>query len=122
MLTDSSGTERCQTATFLLLSRGFGNGAIAGGGQHSLALKNDGTVWTWGDNEYGQLGNNTNANSNVPVQVSDLAGVAAVAGGGIHSLALMNDATLRAWGYNGVGELGDGTWTDSKVPVRVTGP
>ncbi len=67
--------------------------AIAGGGAHSLALKKDGTVWAWGDNNFGQLGNGTtststtNADSNVPVAVSNLSKVKAIAGGSNHSLA-----------------------------------
>src|SRR5713226_4570780 len=62
--------------------------AIAGGEQHSLALKTDGTVWGWGNNTIGQLGNGTFTNSNTPAQVSGLSGVTAIAGGGLHSLAL----------------------------------
>ena len=79
--------------------------AIAGGGDHSLALKNDGTVWAWGWNGYGQLGNGTNTDSNVPVQVSSLTGIIAIAGGYGHSLALKNDGTVWAWGYNGMVNL-----------------
>src|SRR6266851_7500120 len=55
---------------------------------HSLALKSDGTAWGWGYNYYGQLGNNSTANSSVPVQVSGLSGVTAIAAGGYHSLAV----------------------------------
>jgi hypothetical protein len=84
-------------------------------------LKNDGTVWAWGYNNYGQLGNGTYSNSNVPVQVSGLTGVTAIAWGWWHSLALKNDGTVWAWGYNKQGQLGDGTKTDSNVPVQVSG-
>jgi len=95
--------------------------AVAGGVYHSLALKNDGTVWAWGYNYYGQLGNGTNghgANSNVPVQASNLTGVTAISGGYFHSLALKNDGTVWAWGENPNGNLGDGTNTVSNVPVH----
>jgi hypothetical protein len=92
--------------------------AVAGGGSHSLAVKSDGTVWAWGANWSGQLGNGTNTSSNVPVQVTGLSGVVAVAGGGNHSLALKSDGTVWAWGS---GLLGDGTTTNSNVPVQVTG-
>jgi alpha-tubulin suppressor-like RCC1 family protein len=95
--------------------------AIAGGGDHSLALKNDGTVWAWGGNYYGELGNGTNTDSNVPVQVSGLTGITAIAGGGGGSLALKNDGTVWAWGYNHQGQLGNGTNTNSNVPVQVAG-
>jgi hypothetical protein len=87
---------------------------------HSLALKDDGTVWAWGYNGYGQLGNGTNTDSNVPVQVSGLTGITAIAWGGSHSLALKNDGTVWAWGYNGYGQLGNGTNTDSNLPVQVS--
>jgi hypothetical protein len=93
----------------------------AGDGGHSLALKNDGTVWAWGDNEYGELGNGTNTNSNVPVQVSGLTGITAIAGGVVHSIAVKNDGTVWAWGNNGNGQLGNGTNTNSNLPVQVSG-
>ncbi len=67
-------------------------------GQHPLALKADGTVWAWGDNLYGQLGNGSNTDSSVPVQVAGLAGVVGIAagvGGGQHAGALKADGTVR---------------------------
>ena len=85
--------------------------AIAGGGYHSMALKSDGTVWAWGANYYGQLGDGSTTNRTTPVQVSGLTGVVAIAGGGNHSLALKSDGTVYAWGYNNRGQLGDGTTT-----------
>ena len=93
--------------------------SIAAGDNHSLSLCNDGTVRAWGANGVGQLGNGTNTDSNVPVQVSGLTGAVALAGGAYHSLALKNDGTVRAWGSNISGQLGNGTNTDSNVPVQV---
>ncbi|WP_068468393.1 PKD-like domain-containing protein [Candidatus Protochlamydia phocaeensis] len=98
--------------------------ATAAGGSHSLALRNDGTVWAWGRNFNGQLGDGTTLDSSLPVQVgggTPLTGVIAIAGGGSHSLALKNDGTVWAWGNNGNGELGDGTSIDSPIPVQVGG-
>jgi serine/threonine protein kinase len=95
--------------------------AIAGGGAHSLAVKADGTVWAWGFNQYGQLGNGSNADSYAPVQVPGLVNVIAAAGGEHHTLALKSDGTVWAWGRNRHGELGNGTNTDSNVPVWVSG-
>src|SRR6266478_1004430 len=96
--------------------------AVGGGqNQHSLALKSDGTVWAWGYNGQGQLGNATNTTSNTPVQVLGLSGVTAIAGGVFHSLALKSDGTIWAWGYNFYGQLGNGTNTDSNTPVQVLG-
>lgn len=93
--------------------------AIAGGDYHSLALKSNGTVWAWGLNGNGELGNGNYTDSNVPVQVSSLLGITAIATGGEHSLALKNDGTVWAWGGNGEGQLGNGTSTMSNVPVQV---
>jgi alpha-tubulin suppressor-like RCC1 family protein len=95
--------------------------AIAGADGHSLALKNDGTVWAWGFNSQGQLGNGNNTESHVPVQVSNLSGVAAIAAGRNHSLVRKNDGTVWTWGQNGTGQLGNGTLTNSNVPLQVTG-
>ncbi len=94
--------------------------AVAGGANHSLALRNDGTVWTWGANGNGQLGDGTTANSDVPVEVNGLSGVTAVAAGAYHSVALESDGTVWTWGYNGYGQLGNGTAADSDIPVQVT--
>ena len=97
----------------------------AGGGStgagHSLALKNDGTVWAWGFNGVGELGNGTNTDSNVPIQLSSLTGMIAIGCGCLHSIAVKNDGTVWTWGWNGFGQLGNGTNTDSNVPVLVTG-
>src|SRR5437899_168746 len=76
--------------------------AIAAGGEHSLALKSDGTVVAWGDDCCGE--------TTVP---ADLTGVVAIAGGGVHNLALKSDGTVVAWGYNGVGQ--------TTVPGNLTG-
>lgn len=97
---------------------------IATGGYHSLALKCDGTVWAWGDNLDGQLGNGTSTSSSYPIQVKNsdgtwLSNVTAIAAGGFHTLALKNDGTLWAWGYNEDGELGNGTNLNSNYPIQV---
>jgi alpha-tubulin suppressor-like RCC1 family protein len=121
-------------ATPAMLPNG-GVSAVAAGGSHSLALRVDGTVFAWGDNSYGQLGNGSPItpgplpDSSRPVQVGTRIGrktillsqVAAIAAGGDFSLALKKDGTVWAWGYNADGELGNGTTADSSVPVPVTG-
>ncbi len=93
--------------------------AIAGGGNHSLALKSDGTVWAWGYNGYGQLGDGTTTDRYTPVQVQNISDVVAIAGGADHSLALKSDGTVWVWGCNGYGQLGDGTTIDRYAPVQV---
>lgn len=94
---------------------------ISGGGEHSLALKLDGTIWTWGDNEYGQLGDGTTTDRSTPVQVSTLSGVVTISGGVFHSLALKSDGTIWTWGNNWYGQLGDGTTVERHTPVEVSG-
>jgi hypothetical protein len=95
--------------------------AIAAGGSHSLALKDDGTIWAWGNNSDGQIGDGSFNIRNRAVQVSGFGGtdVTAIAAGGSHSLALRSDGTVWAWGYNSDGQLGDGTTVRSNTPVRV---
>lgn len=95
--------------------------AIAQGSLHSLAVKNDGTVWAWGGNSSGQLGNNSTTDSLVPVQVSGLDNVYSIAAGSAHSLAIKNDGTVWAWGGNASGQLGNNSTTNSLVPVQVNG-
>jgi len=94
---------------------------IASGTNHSLALRSDGTVCSWGANSVGQLGNGTTTNSNTPVTVSGLTDVVSIAGGDAHSLALRADGTVRSWGSNDAGQLGNGTAPDSNMPVTVSG-
>jgi alpha-tubulin suppressor-like RCC1 family protein len=94
--------------------------AIACGAGHSLAVKSDGTVWAWANNDAGQLGDGTTTNRYSPVQVTGLSGVVAIAGGGAYSLAVKSGGTVWAWGDNGYGQLGNGTTNDnSTVPVQV---
>jgi alpha-tubulin suppressor-like RCC1 family protein len=93
--------------------------AISAGGFHSLFLKNDGSLWGMGDNEYGELGNGTTNNTESPVQVPT-GGTTAISAGGFHSLFLKSDGSLWAMGYNGYGELGDGTDNNVDNPEKIT--
>lgn len=92
---------------------------VSTGGGHTLVLKEDGTVWAWGNNHYGQLGNGTNKYSDKPVQVLNLNDIIAVSAGYDHSLALKMDGTVFSWGANYSGQLGNGTDINSNVPVPV---
>ena len=92
--------------------------AVAVGETHSIALKSDGTVWTWGRNDYGQLGV-AGGDQSTPVQVPSLSGVVAIAAGQQHTLALRSDGTVWAWGSNGYGQLGV-SGGSSVTPVQVT--
>ena len=91
------------------------------GNSHTLELKKDGTVWAWGDNRYGQLGNGTTEDSKAPVKVSGLDSVTAIAACFFQSVALKKDGTVWAWGYNGSGQLGNGSTENSATPVQVSG-
>ena len=93
--------------------------AIAAGYGHSLALKNDGTVWAWGFNGHGELGDGTTQTRTTPAQVSGIDGVVKIAAGHGHSLAVKRDGTVWAWGLNVAGQVGDGTTTDRLNPVQV---
>jgi alpha-tubulin suppressor-like RCC1 family protein len=95
---------------------------ISAGLTHSLAVKSNGTVWTCGDNSFGQIGvGAVSLPYNFHVQVEGLEGVIAVAGGDAHSLALKSDGSIWVWGKNTNGQLGNGTYDDSYVPVRLSG-
>ena len=82
---------------------------ISAGLNHTIALKTDGTLWAWGQNNGGQLGNGTNTNQNNPVQIGTANNWSQISAGRYHSLAIKTDGTLWAWGFNADGELGDGT-------------
>ncbi|HEX6873138.1 MAG TPA: cell wall anchor protein, partial [Micromonosporaceae bacterium] len=93
---------------------------IAASGTHSMALKTDGTVWAWGNNYQGMLGDGTTTNRSYPVQVVGLSGVTQIAAGGMHSLALRSDGSVWSWGANDRGQLGDGTWNSHSLAAPAT--
>lgn len=95
--------------------------AIAAGDQHSLAIRSDGTVWAWGRNWSGRLGDGTKDHRLAPVQVVGLTDIAFIAAGINHSLAVGRDGRVWAWGGNSHGQLGNGTTDESWVPVEVPG-
>lgn len=100
------------------------------GGFHSLALLADGSIRSWGYNEYGQLGNGSNTDNPAPQVVAGISNAIAISTGINHSLALLANGTVMAWGRNNFGQLGLGTPTGpetcsttvcSKNPVQVPG-
>lgn len=115
----AGGTDVTVTAP-----RGVTFTQVAAGGFHSLALANDGKIYAWGSNDYGQLGDGTITEQHESVQVQGPAGVkfTQIAGGLYYSVALGDDGNTYAWGENNYGQLGDGTNTDRHEPVRVQVP
>jgi alpha-tubulin suppressor-like RCC1 family protein len=94
---------------------------VSAGYLHSLALKEDGTVWAWGWNGLGQLGDGSVADRRTPVQVKGLTDIVSISAGAFHSLAVRRDGTLWAWGWNAFGQLGTGTTLDHVKPVQIPG-
>ncbi|MDP1884717.1 MAG: hypothetical protein Q8L10_05145 [Candidatus Moranbacteria bacterium] len=100
---------------------------IIPGINQTCALKIDGTVYCWGINNYGQIGDGTIIESHIPVQVHGvndsgfLSDISLVASGQNHNCALKTDNTVYCWGYNGAGQLGDNTTTARYTPVQVHG-
>ncbi|MDU0344267.1 hypothetical protein RWH44_01005 [Microbacterium sp. KSW2-29] len=128
-----NGSSVEKSATPVTVSNLSGVTQIAGGHQCGYALKSDGTVWAWGANDLGRLGDGTNpvpgpwvsgqatpAHS-TPVQVAGLSGVRVtqVAGNRAGGVVLLSDGSVRAWGDNTAGAVGDGTTTSrsSATPV-----
>ena len=95
--------------------------SIGAGALRSMVLKKDGSVWAWGFNQFGELGDGTTTHRYTSVQVSGLTNVSSIATGRFHNLALKNDGTVWSWGHNRYGQLGDGTKYDKHAPVEVSG-
>ena len=93
--------------------------SISGGQYHSLAIKNDGTLWAWGNNSDGKLGDKTYISKLIPTIISDDTTWNQIAAGIWHSMALKNNGTLWAWGWNNLGQFGDSTFTDSNIPIQI---
>jgi alpha-tubulin suppressor-like RCC1 family protein len=97
------------------------------GYQHTCALSSSGTVYCWGGNGNGQLGNNSTTEENTPVEVlgvggsGNLSGISSVTAGGAHTCALSSSGTVYCWGGNGNGQLGNNSTTEENTPVEVLG-
>ena len=95
--------------------------SVFSGGYHTIAIKTDGTLWTWGKNDIGQLGTNVSGNfvqTNVPVTTFAGGNNWKSASGGLnHTAAIKTDGSLWVWGYNNVGQLGTNDLTSRSTPV-----
>ena len=97
---------------------------ISSGAYHTCVVASDDNAYCWGENMKGQLGNNSTANSSVPVKVDTsgaLAGktIKQISTGHYHTCAVASDDKIYCWGENNNGELGNGSTVDSRVPVAV---
>jgi alpha-tubulin suppressor-like RCC1 family protein len=95
---------------------------MSAGGFHSLAIASDGSLFAWGDNAYGQLGDGSTTDRARPERITLAPGVRPllISAGGYISLAVGSDGRLFAWGDNAYGQLGDGTTTDRARPEPIT--
>lgn len=92
---------------------------VAASHSQTLAIKNDGTLWCWGANNYGQVGIGSTVSQFTPVQIGTQNTWAEVAVSDLSSFAIQQDGSLWAWGYNGYGMLGNGTTTQRNSPVHI---
>ncbi len=122
---DGTSVNRSAPVPVSGLGAGSGITDISAGGLHTLALKSDGTVLSWGDNYSGEIGNRESADASVPSRIVGLAGVTAISAGGAHGVALAADGSVWTWGLDDFGQLGDGTQTAPYVgrstPMPVPG-
>ncbi len=95
---------------------------VAAGGEHSCGIRGNGTLWCWGRNNYGQIGNGkTGADVPAPLQVGTLTDWAKVTGGGASTCAIRTNKALYCWGLNHRGQIGDQTRKVRATPTRVPG-
>lgn len=116
LATSMADPTRVATATVTVIGT---YASVAAGGYHTVASKPDGTLWAWGSNQYGQLGDGGNADRYSPTRIGKDRLWAAVAAGGWHTIALDRSGGLWSWGSNVSGQLGDGSYADRNLPTRV---
>ncbi len=113
------GTTQISKSIPVRIGTGSGWNDVAAGGAHTVALKADGSLWAWGSNEYGQLGDGPSQNRSIPVRIGMGTDWKAISAGDSHTAALKTDGSLWAWGENYDGRLGDGTTENKSSPVRI---
>ena len=113
-------TSDVTSATYVVDQASTTPGAALGA-SHTLLLRNDGTIWAWGGNASGQVGDGTKTQRSVPVIVAGVMGVTSLAAGQSHTVALTSDGGVWTWGSNTYGQLGDGTTTQNSLPRQVAG-
>jgi alpha-tubulin suppressor-like RCC1 family protein len=108
-LTSCGGRDRASPTSPLLVA----------GDNHSVAMKKDGTLWAWGYNNFGQLGNGTNTDSRTPIQVGGDTEWLSAAAGTWHTVAIKADGSFWAWRLNQDGQFGNGTHKNSHTPIQI---
>lgn len=93
--------------------------SVSAGADFSIALKTDGTLWAWGANSSGQLGDGTTSNKTIPTQIGTATNWTSIATGDAFVIAKKSNGTLWAWGNNASGQLGDGTTINKNVPTQI---
>jgi alpha-tubulin suppressor-like RCC1 family protein len=84
-----------------------------------MAIREGGTLWAWGFNGHGRLGDGTTTNRSSPIQIQTGTTWTSVSAGAFYTVSKMQNGMLWAWGLNGSGQLGDGTTTNRFFPIRV---
>jgi alpha-tubulin suppressor-like RCC1 family protein len=92
---------------------------VAAGSEHTIGVRSTGTLWTWGSNSDGQLGNGLPAVHRVPTQISTSKTWTYVAAGASHSVALDNEEIVWSWGRNDERQQGNGSDVDISIPTQV---
>jgi alpha-tubulin suppressor-like RCC1 family protein len=115
------GTTNNSSSPVAAINVGTGVAEISAGQYHTCARKTDGTVWCWGYDSDGEIGNGTSNSWSAPVQVPTLSNVVQISTGYYHTCARKSDGTIWCWGAGSSGELGDGSGTTQWIPIQVAG-
>tara|TARA_B100000161_G_scaffold178132_1_gene128165 strand:- start:5878 stop:7818 length:1941 start_codon:yes stop_codon:yes gene_type:complete len=89
------------------------------GGYHTCAIKDDNSLWCWGKNNYGQLGDGSTTTTHTPLQIDSITNVRSISATSGHTCAITNSDSLYCWGYNAYGQLGNGNTNDQSVPQLI---
>ncbi len=113
---DRAGNSKKSSVLDFKLSKRFKTVEV--GKLSTVAIDNEGNLWSWGGNDYGQLGDGTTIDRTTPLQITTETKFIQVSVG-YHCLAIDNEGNLWSWGYNKYGQLGDGTISDKNIPTKI---
>jgi alpha-tubulin suppressor-like RCC1 family protein len=120
--TNANGCESARAEIVVTINASTTSGCwakIEAGDYHTLAIAQNGTLWSWGINVDGQLGLGDNTDRNTPTQVGTATNWQSISCGSYHTLGIKTDGTLWSWGHNGSGQLGLGDNTVRNTPTQV---